>query len=140
MHTGIDKTGREHVLAYLVPVQDGNEVSELVLQEFLRGWLPDLIVPTVFVWLQALPLTPSGKTDYLSLPEPDWQLSGTVTTEYVAPVSDTEKTLAEIWQSVLNVEQVGRNDDFFALHGHSLMAAKLMSRVCDAFATDLPLQ
>jgi iturin family lipopeptide synthetase A len=140
VHMGIDTSGREYVLAYLVPTPGGSEVSSLVLQDFLRGWLPDLIVPTVFVWLKALPLTPSGKTDYLSLPAPDWQLSRAAIAEYVAPVSDTERTLAVIWQSVLDVEQVGRNDDFFALHGHSLMAAKLMSRVCDAFATDLPLQ
>ena len=52
----------------------------------------------------------------------------------------TTPLLAAIWQSVLGVERVGRDDDFFALHGHSLMAAKLMSRVCDAFVTDLPLQ
>jgi acyl-coenzyme A synthetase/AMP-(fatty) acid ligase len=131
---------RRYLVAYLTAANAADQPEPSVLKEFLRGWLPALAVPVIYVWMPALPLTPSGKTDYLNLPEVDSRFAYAVATEYSAPATATEKELADIWQSVLGVERVGRDDDFFALHGHSLMAAKLMSRVCDAFATDLPLQ
>ena len=133
------QSGMNLVVAYLTPVNDTEQPEPMVLREFVRGWLPDVVVPVEYVWLPSLPLTASGKTDYLQLPEPDWNGTANVR-RYAAPVTDTEKQLALLWQEVLSVEQVGRDDDFFALRGHSLLAAQLMSRVCDVFATDLPLQ
>ena len=140
MHRLDPSTERRYLVAYLTAANVADQPEPSVLKEFLRGWLPALAVPVIYMWMPALPLTPSGKTDYLNLPEVDSHFAAAVATEYSAPVTATEKELAAIWEAILGVDQIGRDDDFFALHGHSLMAAKLMSRVCDAFAIDLPLQ
>jgi acyl carrier protein len=107
------------------------------LREYLGERLPEYMVPSGFVVLSQLPLTPNGKVDRKALPAPDH--AGTVSTEFVAPQTETEKVLAEIWAEVLSVEKLGIHDNFFDLGGHSLMATQVVSRIRDIFKVDLPL-
>ena len=135
IHAVADPQGQAQLVGYVVGLHQLNGAD---LQAYLRAWLPDVLIPRDYIQMDALPLTPSGKVDYLRLPEPDWSAAATI--QYAEPVTATEKVLAGIWEDVLGAEQVGRDDDFFALRGHSLMAARLMSRVCDVLEADLPLQ
>ncbi|MGG6548159.1 UNVERIFIED_CONTAM: phosphopantetheine-binding protein, partial [Prevotella sp. 15_C9] len=85
--------------------------------------LPEFMLPTSFMHLQALPLSPNGKLDRKALPAPG--LDALSVRDYEAPVGDTEITLAALWSELLNVERVGRHDNFFELGGHSLLAVSL---------------
>ncbi|QOY92809.1 non-ribosomal peptide synthase/polyketide synthase [Massilia sp. UMI-21] len=107
------------------------------LRSYLKDRLPEYMVPAVFVALAAMPLTPNGKVDRKALPAPDGHASGAA---YIAPRTPAETTLAAIWSEVLGVEQVGIQDNFFELGGHSLMATRVVARIRDAFAVDLPLR
>jgi len=112
------------LVAYLVPA-DGRTASPAELREHLRTLLPEYMVPSSIVPLDALPLTPSGKLDRQALPDDD----GARDREYVAPRSALEEALAGIWQEVLGVERVGIHDSFFDLGGHSLLATQLVARI-----------
>uniref|UniRef100_UPI002FE14A38 phosphopantetheine-binding protein n=4 Tax=Burkholderiaceae TaxID=119060 RepID=UPI002FE14A38 len=103
----------------------------------LRGHLPEYMVPAAFVWMEQLPLTPNGKLDRRALPAPD--LSALQVREYEAPVGDTEQAIARIWAALLNVEQVGRHDNFFDLGGHSLLATQVTARIRETFEVEIPL-
>ncbi|NEP51848.1 MAG: amino acid adenylation domain-containing protein, partial [Moorea sp. SIO3C2] len=107
------------------------------LREYLESRLPEYMVPSGLMVLSQLPLTPNGKVDRKALPVPD--VASSVSTEYVAPQTQTEKVLAEIWQEVLGIEQVGIHDNFFDLGGHSLMATKVVSRLRNTVQVELPI-
>jgi acyl carrier protein len=94
------------------------------------------MLPAQLIVLDRLPLTPSGKLDRRALPDPEWASRGA----YVAPESELERELARLWQDVLGVDRVGRNDDFFELGGHSLLATQLVSRVKMELGISLPLR
>ncbi|MDI9701299.1 non-ribosomal peptide synthetase, partial [Burkholderia cenocepacia] len=112
-----DSPGDRRLVAYLC-TRDHSPVDIEALRTHLRGQLPEYMVPAAFVWMEQLPLTPNGKLDRRALPAPD--LSALQVREYEAPVGDTEQAIARIWAALLNVEQVGRHDNFFDLGGHSL--------------------
>lgn len=112
------------------------DVSEL--RRFLSQRVPEYMIPSAFVTLDAIPTTVSGKFDRHRLPAPDWSLAASQR-EFVAPRTATEEQLAAIWRELLNVERVGAHDDFFELGGNSLLALRLVGRVRAAFAADLPL-
>ena len=97
------------------------------LREHLRAELPEYMVPSAFVRLEAMPLNTSGKVDREALPAPDE--AALVTHAYEAPQGPVEEVLAGIWQELLGVERVGRNDSFFDLGGHSLLAVQLLGRM-----------
>lgn len=97
------------------------------LQTRLADVLPTYMVPSAYIQLERIPLTANGKVDYRSLPEPDH--SAFIYRDYEAPVTDLECLLADIWQDLLHVEQVGRNDNFFELGGHSLLAVQLIEQL-----------
>ncbi|MDB9527419.1 amino acid adenylation domain-containing protein [Oscillatoria sp. CS-180] len=122
------------------PLQ-GNWSQELIAQtrQFLREKLPEYMVPSTFVFLASLPLTPSGKIDRRALPAPDLSRSD-LTTQFVAPRTETEKILVSIWADVLGVDQIGVHDNFFDLGGHSLMATQAISRLRSAFGMEIPLR
>ncbi|MGH3935614.1 MAG: phosphopantetheine-binding protein, partial [Pseudonocardiaceae bacterium] len=104
-------------------------------RELVAAALPDYMVPSAFVMLDGFPLSPHGKLDRQALPAPD---CGSATGDgYVAPRTDTEQVLAEIWTEVLSVGQVGGKDDFFALGGDSLRSLQLTSRTKAAFDVTL---
>ncbi|WP_439900222.1 condensation domain-containing protein, partial [Pseudomonas syringae] len=119
-----DVPGDKRLVAYFTA---DSQVSLDLLREHLLEQLPDYMVPTAFVQLEKLPLTPNGKLDRKALPAPD-QLA-LVSREYQAPQGATERAIADIWQALLGIDQVGRHDHFFELGGHSLLAVKLIERM-----------
>jgi amino acid adenylation domain-containing protein len=108
------------------------------LREYLRGKLPDYMVPAMIVELDQMPLTPNGKLDRRSLPKPE--SASLRKAEYVAPVGDLEVMLAGLWSEFLAIKGVSRNDSFFELGGHSLLAIQLMSRVREVFRVDVQMR
>jgi acyl-coenzyme A synthetase/AMP-(fatty) acid ligase/acyl carrier protein len=130
-------TGRR-LVAYVVPKQmPGPTLSEL--RSFLKEKLPQYMLPSAFVFLDTLPLTPSGKVDRAALPAPD-QIRPELEKTFVAPRTPVEIMLAEIWAKVLGLNEVGVHDDFFELGGHSLLATQVISRVRDALHVEIPLR
>ncbi len=127
--------GDKRLIAYVVSSQQ-NAPTAVELRRDLAQYLPDYMVPADVVTLDALPLTVNGKIDRRALPEP----KPVQATAYVAPRTPLESTIAELWAEVLGVEQVGVNDNFFALGGHSLMATQLISRVRLVCQVELPLR
>ncbi len=109
------------------------------LRSFLQQRLPEYMVPSIFVLLEAFPLTPNGKVDRRALPDPE-NLRPTLATEYVPPQSELEQTIAATWQAVLKIDRVGASDNFFDLGGHSLLAVQIISRLGEALQIDLPLR
>jgi amino acid adenylation domain-containing protein len=127
----------QQLVAYVVGAQkEVPSISEF--RSFLKSELPDYMIPTAFVMMDALPLTPTGKVDRLVLPEPDNNLRELVG-NFVPPRNPTEATLAQIWQNLLRVEQVGVHDNFFELGGHSLLATQVVSRIQKEFHVDLKM-
>ncbi|MBC8954221.1 non-ribosomal peptide synthetase [Xenorhabdus sp. PB62.4] len=113
----------KRLVAYVVaPADDGLATC---LYSHLSASLPDYMVPAAFVRLDALPLTPNGKLDRRALPEPDQNAFSHQT--YEAPQGEIEIALATIWRELLEVEQIGRYDNFFALGGHSLLAMRMIN-------------
>ncbi|RKZ89881.1 MAG: non-ribosomal peptide synthetase [Candidatus Parabeggiatoa sp. nov. 1] len=109
------------------------------LRHRLQEQLPEYMVPSAFVRLEAIPLTPNGKIDRHALPSPKTALK-VPEANYVAPSTPTEKMLASIWTEVLGIEKVGIHDNFFEFGGHSLLATQLVSRIHETFSVKLPLR
>ncbi|MBC6450152.1 non-ribosomal peptide synthetase [Actinokineospora xionganensis] len=128
------RPGDRQLVAYLVT--DG-QPDVPALRAHLRDALPEYMIPTQWVGLAELPLTPSKKVDRKALPDPTVTESARA---HVAPRNPTEAAVAAIWADVLGVERVGADDNFFELGGHSLMATRVLSRLREAFAIDLPLR
>ena len=135
--TDVGATGRSPVRDGPSPVRDGPSPLRDELRAHLRGMLPDWMVPSVFVSVDTLPLTPSGKIDRKALPDPDTSTLPNLT--FVAPATPTEELLANLWAVVLKRETIGRHDNFFDLGGHSLLATQLASRIRDSFDVELPV-
>lgn len=125
--------GEKQIVAYVVA--DG-EVSTGELRDHLSRKLPGYMIPAAFVFLDAFPLTASGKINRLALPRP-----GPIgRKEFAAPRTHVEQILAGIWSDVLNVAEIGVNDDFFGLGGHSLLLARIAACIREAFNVDLSLR
>jgi amino acid adenylation domain-containing protein len=124
------------LVAYVSAKGEG-ELDPQELRGFLRGRLPEPMVPARFVVLAALPRTPNGKVDRKALPRPE---GGIAAAEYVAPRTPAERAVAEIWAELLGVERVGVHDNLFDLGGHSLLAIRFTSRLQRAFGVDLSLR
>ena len=114
-----DQPDDQRLVAYLVGKAENDTLRHQLAQR-----LPAYMVPTAFVKLSALPLTPNGKLDRRALPAPNYE---TDQATFVAPRNAFERQLAALWGDVLNVKQVGINDNFFALGGHSLLAARMIN-------------
>ncbi|MBY0572817.1 MAG: amino acid adenylation domain-containing protein, partial [Undibacterium sp.] len=134
-------TGDKRLVAYLVRAKahtvehdlDGEVDQESLnttlfasLRQHLGQTLPEYMLPTSYVFLDKLPLTPNGKVDRRALPEPDFSATQN---NYVAPSTETEKLVCDIWQDVLGLERVGSLDNFFQLGGHSLLVMQVISRL-----------
>ena len=127
--------GEKRLVGYVVPM-DGAVPSSGELREHLRHRLPEYMVPAAFVPLDALPLNANGKVDRRALPAPEYAADA----EFAEPRTPTEELLAGIFAEVLGAERVGRYDGFFELGGHSLLATRVVSRVRQSFAIELPLR
>jgi acyl carrier protein len=127
----------QHLVAYLVAAQHPPP-SHHELRRFLQQKLPDYMVPALFVPLAAFSRTPNGKIDRRALPVPE---RGHPQPEavYVAPRTEVQRTIATIWQEVLQVEKVGIHDNFFDLGGHSLLMAKVWSKLHPMFQQELSM-
>ncbi|MBI6852860.1 non-ribosomal peptide synthetase [Pseudomonas cichorii] len=125
--------------AYLVPraPAQATDVLRDELKNHLKTSLPDYMVPSHLVMLEAMPLTPNGKLDRKALPRPDVTQ---VQNDYVAPQSELEQQLATIWADVLKVERVGITDNFFELGGHSLLATQVVTRAQKLLQRNVPLR
>ncbi len=121
---GEDGRGSAYLAAYVV-MQEGESVSGL--KGYLRTRLPEYMVPSYVVELEAMPLTVNGKVDKRRLPEPEGSMLPQEV--YVAPRNEVEKRLVKIWEEVLGVERIGINNNFFELGGHSLSAARALARI-----------
>jgi aspartate racemase len=131
-------TGAAARLVGYVVGEAGGLPTPAVLKAQLRETLPDYMVPTALVALDALPLTPNGKLDRAALPAPD-EASVRLDTSAVPPRDTLERQLTGIWQTVLQVPSVGVTDNFFDLGGHSLLAIRLFTQIERATGQQLPL-
>jgi amino acid adenylation domain-containing protein len=132
-------TDDKRLVAYIVAEQAQSPPRASELRAHLKTRLPEYMLPSAFVLLDEMPLTPSGKVDRRALPEPT-QLRPEIEHEFVAPRSPAEELLAEMWARVLKLERVGIHDNFFELGGHSLLATQLISQVREVFRIELPLR
>lgn len=130
-----DESGMKYLCAYIVGAfkQSVNE-----LREYLGKELPKYMIPSKFVKLERMPLTPSGKIDRKALPEPEENLLSE--NEYEAPRNELEERLVSIWKEVLGVEIVGVNNNFFDLGGHSLKAASLVAKIHRVLDVQVPIR
>jgi acyl carrier protein len=127
----------KRLIAYIVSA-DKLEINVTVLREFLAEKLPIYMIPSAFVMLDVLPLTPNGKIDRRALPTPE-KVRPQLEATYVIPKTEIEKTIAQIWQKALNLENIGIHDNFFDLGGHSLLMVRVHSQLRAAFSSDIPL-
>ncbi len=115
------------------------ELDETELKDFLKGFLPEYMVPSYIVRLESLPLSPNGKVDRNALPDIDaWQIR--VSAEYVAPRNDVEEKIAVIFRDILGIPKIGVYDNFFELGGHSLKATQAVFRIRKELGIDMPLR
>ncbi|HET7624857.1 MAG TPA: amino acid adenylation domain-containing protein [Verrucomicrobiae bacterium] len=121
--------------AYFAP-RDGSAPGVSELQSFLREKLPDYMIPSAFIRLDSLPLSPNGKVDRAALPEPDHGRPE-LEKSYATPRDSVETELTRIWENVLAVRPIGIRDKFFELGGHSLLAVRVIAQIEKAFARKL---
>ncbi|MGH8550850.1 MAG: amino acid adenylation domain-containing protein, partial [Methylococcales bacterium] len=136
-----DSASGKRLVAYVVcsEVETSSE-TELFrkLRDHLSTRLPNAMMPSAFVRLDAMPLSANGKIDRKALPEPD--MAGQSDRTYVAPRNPAEEALADIWKEVLGLERVGVTDNFLDLGGHSLLAIQVLSRIRRTFGIEIPLR
>jgi amino acid adenylation domain-containing protein/thioester reductase-like protein len=150
MREGLPNDRRKNVfedmrlVAYILPTNK-NKITDIFeasitreLRQFLKTQLPEYMIPSAFVILEELPITPSGKVDRRALPLPKWtRIEEGI---YIAPSNEIELQLAQIWKDLLSIEQVSIHDDFFEIGGHSLLALQLVSQVRELFQIDVCLE
>ncbi|MER5584482.1 amino acid adenylation domain-containing protein [Streptomyces asoensis] len=131
--------GERRLAAYLV-ARPGSPMPDVAeLRAHLGALLPEYMIPSVWVPLDAFPLTASKKIDRKALPDASAALTGGAR-EHLAPRDPAEEAVAAIWSEVLGQERIGAHDDFFALGGHSLLATRVLARLRETFAVELPLR
>jgi acyl carrier protein len=133
-----DTPGDMRLVAYVVAQQTPG-LSSNELRGFLKQKLPDFMMPSAFVRLDALPLTANGKVDRKALPAPD-QTQPNLDDDIIEPRTEVEENIATVWRDILRVEKLGIHDNFFDLGGHSLLATQVISRMRNLFQLDLPLR
>ncbi len=132
-----DQHGLKQLAAYLV-LQEGQDAGAEELRSFLRAVLPEYMVPSFFVFLEAFPLTANKKIDVRALPQPELS-SHPAGQPYAGPRNAMEVQLTALWQQVLGMQEIGIHDNFFDLGGHSLKAAQLFYQLELVFGKQLPL-
>ena len=133
-----DEASAQRLVAYFVPATRP-PVTITKLRQSLARTLPDYMIPSSFVSMDALPQTPNGKTDRLRLPPPARNRPD-LDNPFVPPGTTTETELSTIWSEVLGIDQLGINDDFFELGGDSLLATRIVTGMMKKFSADLPIR
>ncbi len=129
-----DRDERQRLIAYIIPEPGQTAPNLTQIHQFLQPQLPDYMMPSALVGISSIPRLPNGKIDLKALP--DSELSRT----FVAPRTAIEKTLAQIWQQVLRLEQVGIHDNFFELGGDSIVSIQMVSKASQAGLQITPRQ
>ncbi|CAG0933459.1 partial surfactin family lipopeptide synthetase A, partial [Thermoflexales bacterium] len=133
-----DAPGEKRLVAYLVP-REGQELSSRELRRFLSEKLPEYMIPSIFLSLQAMPLNPNGKVDRKALPVPNGERSSSAE-NYAAPRNAVEEILSKLWAEVLGLERVGIHDNFFELGGDSILSLQIITRAQEAGLQFTPRQ
>jgi amino acid adenylation domain-containing protein len=120
-------------------VSGEEDLSFVGVRSYLKPYLPEYMLPQVFIPLETFPLTTSGKVDRKSLPDPDWQRRSP-SSNSVPPRTRTEEALMSIWKDILRLDRAGIYDNFFESGGHSLLATQMLARIHDEFEVDLDLR
>jgi aryl carrier-like protein len=132
-----EQNGEKRLIAYVVP-KEGTALTATALRDHISSFLPDYMIPAAFVELDTIFTTPNGKVDRAILPAPT--SANTLRDEcFVEPRSVVEQRLAALIGPLLNVEDLGVDDNFFLLGGHSLLGTQLISRIRESFGVDLSL-
>ena len=129
-----DNPGDKQLVAYIVPNQD---ISSNNLRSYLQEKLPSYMIPTAFVQLEQMPLTPNGKINRKALPAPDYSVTEI---DFTPPTTPTQQQLAQIWSQILKLDHIGIHNNFFELGGHSLLATQIISRIRQELAIELPIR
>jgi amino acid adenylation domain-containing protein len=135
-----DSNGVDKLAAYVILKDAQNQGDSELIQQWrnnLRASVPDYMVPDNFVVIDAMPMTPNGKVDKKALAAQD--IASVESVKYIAPRTDIEKLVADIWIELLGIEKVGIHDNFFELGGHSLIAVQVMARIEKETGKRLPL-
>ncbi len=131
--------GQKSLIAYIIPKRpDEEEDIPKQLREYLRGKLPEYMIPSYFIMMGTFPMTPNGKIDRRSMPLPQKSHQASKLNNQ-GPQNNTEKEIAKIWQEVLGTDTVGINDNFFDLGGHSLLLTKVRSCIYEKIGKDIPI-
>ncbi len=135
-----DKPGDKRLVAYVVLTGKQETTSISTLQNYINDYLPNYMIPSIFVVLKSMPLTSNGKIDREKLPFPK-QVDTLVAEESpTTSQSQIERLVAGVWRQVLEVSQIGNHDNFFAIGGHSLTAIQVIVRLQEIFLIDIQLQ
>lgn len=139
VHNHGDGAQTKYLVAYIIP-EEGVMLDKDNLRQAMKSALPEYMVPSIFITLDSLPLTPSGKVDRKALPKPDKdeiEVEG-----YVEPRTETEKNIARIWSKILGIslEKIGIDNNFFELGGHSLLATQVASHIRKFFNAEIPIR
>jgi iturin family lipopeptide synthetase A len=138
--TKVNRNNDKYLAAYIVPMNTGKEKDLDIesLTRYLAQLLPHYMIPSHFIPLDKIPLTPNGKIQRSALPEPGESRLKTGMT-YVEPATEEEKIIADIWKVVLGLETIGVNDNFFNLGGNSLDVVRVNQRLQEAFSRNIPV-
>jgi len=128
--------GNKRLTAYLV-AESGNTTDTEDLKAHIRHCLPEYMLPSAWLWLDAMPLNANGKLDRNALPASATQTDNAAS--YVAPRDEAEQAVADIWREVLGVQQLSIHDDFFELGGHSLSGVQVTAKVQELFNIEVPV-
>ncbi len=133
-----DRPGDQRLVAYVTAAEGVSAIDLTSLRAQARQRLPEYMMPSAIIVMDALPLTPNGKVDRRALPAPDAEES--TEDAYVAPRNAEEETLAELWAGILNRQKIGIHDNFFDIGGHSLLATQLVARMQKSLGGDIVLR
>ncbi|MQL47570.1 amino acid adenylation domain-containing protein [Photorhabdus khanii] len=137
-----DIVGDKRLVAYFIPIKEqkkmGKNLLNRMLRNFLSQTLPDYMLPSAYVLLESFPLTSNGKINRQALPKPDIEAVRFITFE--EPKGEVEQRLSLLWSELLDVAQIGRQEDFFEIGGHSLLAVRLLNRINQLFCISSTLE
>ncbi|MEM8931460.1 MAG: amino acid adenylation domain-containing protein, partial [Acidobacteriota bacterium] len=129
-----DPNREPELVAYATPAESTPRPTPILLRDYLTAALPDYMVPSAVVVLDTFPITPYGKLDRRALPAPERGQAA-----HRPPTTDLETSISQVWSEFLGLDRIGLDDDFFQLGGHSLVVARLISRLRETVGVELPL-